>query len=217
MAPTPGSAGRSVLVAGSTGLVGSDVVRELLTDPTVGRIVLIGRRPMPSTERVQSRVVDFDNLAADRDIFAVDQIICALGTTLRAAGSKEAFRRVDFEYPLALARLGLQHGVRHFLVVTALGADADSRVFYNRVKAELEDSLRSLGYRSITIVRPSLLLGKRKEFRLFEGIGKLVAPAIPGRFRPVLASDVARVLARAAREDLPGLSIIESEEIRSNS
>jgi uncharacterized protein YbjT (DUF2867 family) len=184
----------------------------------VGRIVLLGRRPAPSTaDRVQSRVVDFDNLGADPAIFAVDQIICTLGTTLKAAGSREAFRRVDYEYPLVLAKLGLRQGARHFLVVTALGADANSRVFYNRVKGDLENALRSLGYRSVTIVRPSLLTGKRKEFRVFESIGRLVGPVIPGRYRPVRAAAVAHALVRAAREDLPGLNIIESEEIGSDS
>jgi uncharacterized protein YbjT (DUF2867 family) len=212
---SPTSAQRSVLLAGATGLVGGEVVKQLEADQTVTRIVIIGRRPSPSaTPRITTRIVDFDRLEADADVFAVDQIVCALGTTMKQAGSKEAFRRVDLEYPLRLARLGLAGGARHFLLVSALGANAESRIFYNRVKGELEDTLRTMGYRSVTIVRPSLLLGKRTDFRLVERLGMIVGEVIPGRYRPVKARDVARALATAARIDEPGLHIIESEDIK---
>jgi uncharacterized protein YbjT (DUF2867 family) len=209
------SSQRSVLVAGATGLVGGEVVKQLEMDQTVARIVAIGRRPAPSAQpRIVTRVVDYDRLESDSDLFAVDQIFCALGTTMRQAKSKAAFRRVDFEYPLTIARLGLQKGARHFLLVSALGANAESRVFYSRVKGELEDSLRTMGYRSVTIVRPSLLIGKRSDFRLFERLGMIVGEFIPGRVRPVKARDVARALVTAARADIPGLQIIESEDIK---
>jgi uncharacterized protein YbjT (DUF2867 family) len=212
--PRP-SAGRSVLVAGASGLVGAEVLDQLKGDPSVTRIVVIGRRPMPSLDpRIEARVVNFDALEANADLLAVDQIICALGTTMKQAGSKEAFRRVDLEYPLALARLGLAHGARHFLLVSALGADAESRVFYTQVKGELENALRPLGYRSVTIVRPSLLLGKRKEFRPFERLAAIVGEVVPGRYRPVRARDVAKALVTSARKDEPGLRIIESEQIK---
>src|SRR4051812_37114186 len=212
---SPQSVTRSVLVAGATGLVGGEVLRQLEADPTVTRIVAIGRRPAPSaTPRITTCVVDYDHLEAHADLFAVDQIFCALGTTMKQAGSKAAFRRVDFEYPLKLAQLGLSKGARHFLLVSALGANVDSRIFYNRIKGELEDALRTMGYRSVTIVRPSLLLGKRAEFRLIERIGMVVGEFIPGRMRPVKARDVARALTTAARADIPGLQIIESEHIK---
>jgi uncharacterized protein YbjT (DUF2867 family) len=213
--PTRSSAGRSVLLAGASGLVGAEVLDQLKADPTVARIVVIGRRPMPSLDpRIEAHVVDFDTLSSHGDLFAVDQIICALGTTMKRAGSKEAFRRVDLEYPLAMARLGLAHGARHFLLVSALGADVDSRVFYNQVKGEVEDGLRPLAYRSVTIVRPSLLLGKRKEFRPFERLAMIVGEVVPGRYRPVRARDVAKALVTSARKDEPGLRIIESEQIK---
>lgn len=213
--PLRSSAGRSVLLAGASGLVGAEVLDQLKADTTVTRIVVIGRRPMPSLDpRIEAQVVDFDTLSSRADLFAVDQIICALGTTMKQAGSKEAFRRVDLEYPLAMARLGLAHGARHFLLVSALGADVDSRVFYNQVKGEVEDGLRPLGYRSVTIVRPSLLLGKRKEFRPFERLAMIVGEVVPGRYRPVRARDVAKALVAAARKDEPGLRIIESEHIK---
>jgi uncharacterized protein YbjT (DUF2867 family) len=208
---------RSVLLLGATGLVGRECLRLLLADPAVWRIVVLTRRTvadLPRSDKVQAEVVDFDALAARRDLLRVDQIFCALGTTIKRAGSREAFRRVDFEYPLAAARIGIEEGARHFLVVTALGASVKSRIFYNRVKGELEDALRTLSYRSVTIVRPSLLLGDRREFRLVEQIAKRFGWLMPGRYRPIAASAVAAALVNAARLDEPGMHIIESDEIR---
>jgi uncharacterized protein YbjT (DUF2867 family) len=195
--------------------VGAEIVRQLAADSSVARIVVLARRPpegLPA--KVESHVVDFDRLAEHESLFKVDQIYCALGTTIRKAGSQAAFRRVDFEYPLTIARIGCRTGVRHFLLVSALGANSESGIFYNRVKGELEDQLRSLGYRAVTIARPSLLLGPRTEFRLFERIGMVVGEVIPGRYRPVQAEAVARSLVLAGRIDAPGLHIIESDEIR---
>lgn len=207
--------GRSVLVVGATGLVGAEIVRQLAADASVQRIVVISRRPLVDRPaRVESHIVDFDRLHEHASLFAVDQIFCALGTTIKQAGSQAAFRQVDFEYPLAVARLGLKGGARHFLLVSALGANSESGIFYNRVKGELEDQLRSLGYRSVSIARPSLLLGKREEFRLMERVGMVIGELVPGRYRPVQAEAVAKSLVTAAQIDAPGLHIIESEEIR---
>ncbi len=215
MPPASGPSGRSVLVVGATGLVGAEVVRQLAADETAARVVVAARRlPDDLPRRVEAHAIDFDRLQDHESLFAVDQIICALGTTIRQAGSKAAFRKVDFDYPLTIARLGLKNGARHFLLVSALGANAESGIFYNRVKGELEDQLRSLGYRAVTIARPSLLIGSRKEFRLLERIGAVIGEVVPGRFRPVRAEAVARSLVTAARIDAPGLHIIESEEIR---
>ena len=203
------------MVLGATGLVGRDCLRLLLDDPSVTRVVALTRRPLSdmASAKLRVEVVDFDQLAARGDLFDVDQIFCALGTTIKQAGSQDAFRRVDLEYPLAAAKLGVEHGARHFLLVSAIGASAQSRVFYNRVKGELEDALRTLPYRSVTIVRPSLLLGDRGEFRLGEQIAKGFGWLVPGKFKPVSATRVAEVLVTAAREDTPGMRIIESNEI----
>jgi uncharacterized protein YbjT (DUF2867 family) len=204
-----------VLVAGATGLVGTEILRALAEDEGVERITALTRRPIDNpSPKIESRAVDFDDLEADADAFAVDQIFCALGTTIRKAGSQEQFRRVDHDYPLAIARLGAARGVRHLLLVTALGADPGSRVFYNRVKGEVEEAVRSLPYRSLTIARPSLLLGDRREWRIGEEIGKVIGWIIPGRYRPVPARDVAAALVGAAREDAPGVRVMESDEIR---
>lgn len=210
------SARRSVMLLGATGLVGREILRQLCADPGIGRVVVLVRRlfQAPDDPKLQIEVVDFDALESRAELFAVDQIFCALGTSIKQAGSQSAFRRVDLEYPLIAARLGIEHGATHYLVVTAVGASAASRVFYNRVKGELEDSLRTLSYRSITIARPSLLLGDRQEHRFGEELGRRFGWLAPGRYRPVAASAVARALVLAAREDRPGMRIIESEEIR---
>jgi len=207
---------RSVLILGATGLVGHECLHLLLEDPTVTRVLAPTRRPLvePASPKLDTHVVDFDHLDADAEPFAVDQILCALGTTIKDAGSQEAFRRVDFDYPVAAAKLGLERGATHFLLVSALGANADSRIFYSRVKGEVENALRTLGYRSITIVRPSLLLGNRDQPRVGEEIGRRVGFLAPGKYRPVQARDVAFALVDAARADQPGLRIIESDEIR---
>jgi uncharacterized protein YbjT (DUF2867 family) len=195
--------------------VGAEIVGQLAADDTVTRIVVLARRiPADLPPRVEAHAIDFDRLQDHERLFAADQVFCALGTTIRKAGSQAAFRKVDFEYPLTVARLGLKKGARHFLLVSALGANSQSGIFYNRVKGELEDQLRSLGYRSVTIARPSLLLGARKEFRVFERLGMVIGEFIPGRYRPVQASAVARSLVMAARVDAPGFHIIESDEIR---
>lgn len=204
------------MLLGGTGLVGREILTLLVADPEVDRIIVPVRRPITAADdpKVRIEIIDFDALASRADLFSVDQIFCALGTTIKQAGSQAAFRRVDLEYPLAAARLGAEHGATHFLVVTAVGASASSRVFYSRVKGELEDALRTLPYRSITIVRPSLLIGERSEHRLGEELGKRFGWLAPGRYRPVSARAVALALVIAAREDLPGMRIIESEDIR---
>jgi len=202
---------RRVLLAGATGLVGSEVLRLLLADPTVSRVIALSRRPLPDeSHKLEARVVDFDVLEASRDVFAVDQVICALGTTIRQAGSQHAFRRVDHDYPIAIAKLALEAGARHYLLVSALGANADSRVFYNRVKGEVEQALRAMPFRSLTIARPSLLLGDRAERRFGEEVGKRIGWLLPKRFRPVHARDVAAAIVAAARDDEVGVRVIES-------
>lgn len=210
------SSGRSVLLLGATGLVGSECLRLLLEDEAVARVVVLSRRalnPEITSSKLELHLVDFEHLTTQAQRFDVDQIICALGTTIREAGSRERFRTVDFLFPITAAHLGLEKGASHFLLVSSTGANAASRVFYNRTKGELENALRALSYRSLTIVRPSLLLGRRERPRLMERVAGALLFAAPGRFRPVTASSVAGALVRAARADMPGLTIIESSEI----
>lgn len=206
---------RSVMLVGATGLVGGECLRRLQRDPSVRRIVVLARRPLvDAPSKAEIHVVDFDHLDDHAALFEVDQVMCALGTTIKTAGSRDAFRRVDFDYAFETARLGAERGARHFLLVSAIGAKAASRVFYLRVKGELEDAVRRLSYRSITIVRPSLLLGERRESRVGESIAKRVGFLFPPASRPVPAHRVALALVDAARTDAPGMHIIESVELR---
>jgi uncharacterized protein YbjT (DUF2867 family) len=207
----------SVALLGATGLVGKHCLDLMASDRAFERIVVVARRKFAEglAPRVEAHIVDFDHLDERPELFGVDAVVCALGTTIKAVGgSREKFRRVDFDYPLAAARLAARQEARHFLLVSALGADAGSRVFYSRVKGELENALRPLAFRSITILRPSLLLGDRGEFRLGEEVAKRFAWVVPGALRPVPARDVARVLITFIKLDVPGLHIIESDEIR---
>ena len=204
----------SVLILGATGLVGAECVRQFAESSRFERVIALARRPLadPST-RVESHVIDFERLDDAARHFRVSHVVCALGTTIKKAGTQERFRRVDYDYALAAARLGVREGARHFLLVSALGASAKSRIFYSRVKGELDDAIRALAYRSVTIVRPSLLLGERAEVRPGESIGKFFAGIVPRKWRPVHASAVAATLLRAAVEDQPGVRVIESREI----
>lgn len=210
---------RSIALFGATGLVGRECLRLLLEREEFDRVLVCVRRQMALAPVAAQRsipqvhVIDFERLEAAASLLAVDQILCALGTTIRKAGSQAAFRQVDFSYPLQLARLALARGARHFLLVSALGANAGSGVFYNRVKGELEDAVRALPFRSHTIIRPSLLLGDREEFRLGERVAARLAFLAPRKYKPVHARDVARSLVNAAVADRPGVQVIESEQI----
>ncbi len=205
------------LVAGGTGLVGTELLRQLAGHDHFSHITALTRRPFDppvATEKLRRELVDFERLREHAEAFETDCIYCALGTTIKQAGSQAAFRRVDHDYPVILATMGAGHGARHFLLVSALGADPRSRIFYNRVKGEIEAAIAKLPYRSISIFRPSLLLGTRREFRLGEAIATRLGFLMPGRYRPIHARDVAAAMIRAAVEDRPGVRIIDRASMR---
>ncbi len=208
---------RSVLLLGATGLVGRECLRLLVENDTFARVVVLTRRPLGSdlaSPKVEAHVVDFDHLTAAAAFFGVDQIICALGTTIGQAGSRDRFRTVDLVYPLTAAHLGIERKVSHFLLVSALGADSGSLIFYNRIKGQLEDAVSSLSYRSLTIARPSILVGKRDHPRTGERIAAGLGFVFPPCLRPIKASDVARALVHQAILDEPGRRVLMSNELR---
>ncbi|MDO6409677.1 NAD(P)H-binding protein [Pantoea phytobeneficialis] len=188
---------RTVLLAGATGLVGGLILEALLADPTVSAVHALSRRPLPLQHpKLEVHVVDFSQLPA---LPPTDEVYLALGTTIKVAGSQAAFRAVDFEANLAVARAT---GARRVGLVSAAAANAKSAIFYNRVKGELEDALKAMDFTALVIAQPSLLLGSRAHLQqprrlgeiIASPIARLFAPLLPGAYRPVSARAVARAL-----------------------
>lgn len=212
--------GRTALLLGGTGLVGAECLELLLAQPRYSRVRALGRRRMQRRHpKLEARRVDFERLANSAELFRADDVFCCLGTTLARAGSTEAFRRVDHDYVVEAARLAAEQGAEQFLLVTALGADPSSRVFYNRVKGETETAVKHLPFRALWIVRPSLLRGDRPELRIGEKLADLASRPLSflfvgrlRRYRPVEARDVAAALVNLAGQEGTG-GVVESEEI----
>lgn len=194
---------RTVILAGATGLVGQHILQGLLADPGVSAVHSLGRRaPAMQHPKLTAHLVDF---AALPPLPAADELYLALGTTIKVAGSQAAFRAVDYDANLNVAQAALAAGVRKVGLVSAMGADARSRIFYNRVKGELEDALTQLPFEGLVIARPSLLVGDREVLgqpkRTGEVIGEAIARVlgflIPANYKPIPASAVAQALLTA--------------------
>jgi uncharacterized protein YbjT (DUF2867 family) len=206
---------RSTLLLGATGLVGRELLTLLLDDDDVNRVVVLARRASGATHaKLDEHVLDLAKMDEHSGLFAVDQIFCALGTTIKVAGSQERFRVVDHDYPLAAARLGKAQGATHYLLVSAMGANAQSRIFYNRVKGDVENDIIALQYDATTIARPSLLLGERQEVRRGERIAEKLAWLMPPKYKPNRARDVAKAMVEMSKEQRAGVKVVESRELR---
>jgi len=207
-----------LLLVGSTGLVGQHVLDQALVDTRVASIVApIRGVPQRMHPKLSSPQVDYENLDQHATWWQADAVICTLGTTMRAAGSEAAFRRVDFDYPLTVARLAKARGTPTYVLNSAIGADASSRFFYNRVKGELERALSAQGFVSLTLVRPGVIGGERQAFRLGERVMgtalSLFGPLLPRRWRLNPAMQIAGAMLAAALEAQPGQHIIKAESL----
>jgi len=207
------------VIAGSTGLVGNLLLELLINDDRYTRVIALTRKPLDRRlPKLENLVVDFDRLDDHAPQLKADDIFCCLGTTIRQAGSQAAFRKVDFDYPLNLARVTKTQGAKQFLLVTALGSDKASSIFYNRVKGEVEEAISQVGFDGYHIFQPSMLLGDRKESRAGEGVGKVVMTAldflIPKKYKAINAAKVARGMVAIARQNLPGNNIHVSGELQ---
>ncbi len=205
---------RVALVAGASGLVGGHLLRLLLEDPRWGRVVSLGRRELPVEHpRLEQRLAHLPAVGA---LPAVDDVFCALGTTIKRAGSQRAFREIDHDAVVALAEAARAAGATAFLHVTAMGADPHSRVFYNRVKGETERDVASVGIATTVAFRPSILDGDRDEVRPAERAGLAVMRALSpvlGRYRPTRAEDVAAAMLVTATASRTGGAAVEAGEI----
>ncbi len=212
---------RTALILGATGLVGGHCLRALADSPIYSSIIAPTRRPLSfSSIKLINPVIDFDRLDDFPHIFAVNDVFCCLGTTIKQAGSQENFRLVDHDYPIEFGRRAKNCGAGGFALVSATGARRESKIFYNRVKGEVEQAILTMGFRRTVILRPALLLGQREETRLGEKVGavslKLLRPLLRGplaRYRPVRARDVGRALVRWLTAVESGVEILESEMI----
>src|SRR5690606_36107685 len=202
-----------ILLAGATGLTGEHLLDRLLSEPTISRVLAPSRRPLAEHPHLDNPVGELAQLLPQLG-GQIDVAFCCLGTTIKQAGSQDAFRAVDHNLVLAFARRARELGARHLLVISALGADPRSSVFYNRVKGEVDEALKAMDWPQLTLARPSLLLGPRREFRLGERMAAPLLRWIPGKYRGIEATVLARALWRLALEESDGLRIVESDDVR---
>lgn len=202
-----------ILIAGATGLTGEHLLDRLLSEPTVARVLAPTRRPLAAHPHLENPVGELQSLLPQLS-GQVDTAFCCLGSTIKQAGSQDAFRAIDHDLILAFARRARELGARHLVVISALGANPNSSVFYNRVKGETEEALKAMGWPQLTIARPSLLLGARHEFRLGERLAAPLLRWLPGKYRGVDACALARALWRLALEEEDGTRVIESADLR---
>ncbi|MFU8860834.1 MAG: NAD-dependent epimerase/dehydratase family protein [Cyclonatronaceae bacterium] len=213
--------GRTALIAGATGLTGSHVLKNLLNSSTYSRIITIGRRsPEADHSKLTAYEGPFNRLEEILADDSIDDIYCCLGTTMKKAGSRPAFYKVDFEYVVNLAEYGVDNGAKQFILISSAGANSESSSFYIRVKGQVEKAVRILNFRGVHILRPSLLTGERDESRPGERIAewllRLAGPLMIGplqKYRPINARTVAAAMVSIGAADVPGVFFYESDEI----
>jgi uncharacterized protein YbjT (DUF2867 family) len=210
---------KTAVIAGASGLIGKDLLDRLLATDRYTKVVTLSRREIAFRHLKFSNVIaDFSEPAKVLQGLKPDDVYCCLGTTMAMAGSKEKFYEVDYQYPLALAKATLALGAKQYLVVSALGANKTSAIYYNRVKGEVEEAIRGVGFRTVHIFRPSLLLGERTEKRSGEAVAKFLYKifgfAIPEKYKAIPAGKVATAMLTAAAKEEPGLFIHESQDMQ---
>lgn len=198
------------VIAGATGLIGSYLVEQLKSDGDFDQIRALTRSPVLPESKFGYRVNYEDQDSLRNALAGSDVAFCALGTTMKNAGSKDAFRRVDFDYVINFSEAAREAGVKSIAVVSSMGASGSSSFFYNRVKGDMESALRDMNFPRLILVRPSVLFGPRKERRFAEGlgiaVGRFLSPIMVGPmkdYRPVHAKFVARAMVRAIKKDAP--------------
>lgn len=204
---------RNLLIFGASGLTGEHLLDRILNEPTVRRVLAPSRRPLAGHAHLENPHGEA-SLVLPQLAGPIDTAFCCLGTTLRQAGSADAFAAIDRDLVLACAQRARELGARHFLVLSSLGADPHSRVLYSRIKGEMEEALKTQDWPQLTIARPSLLLGERREQRPLEQVAAPMARLLLGKWRAISVCALARALWRLALEEQRGVRIVESDELR---
>jgi len=209
---------KTALIAGSTGLIGRQLLQLLLESDRYTKVVALTRNDLPAHPKLEVLKTQFDNLSQWSNKLAADDVFCCLGTTMAKAGSRENFYQVDFFYPLLIAKTAQARGAKQYLLVSALGANPDSTIYYNRVKGEIEQAIREVPFTTVHIFRPSLLLGPREEKRSGENAAKLFYRIfgflIPRKYKAIDSARVARAMLAEAGREQPGQFVHESGELQ---
>lgn len=203
------------LLAGGTGLIGSYLLQLLVDDATYSKVKCLTRNTLHiQHEKIEVIKTDGINLPEIASLLKADDVYCCLGTTIKKARTKEAFRKIDFDYPLHLAQQSKEAGATQFLLVSALGADPATSVFYNKTKGEVEEAIAAVGFEAYHVFRPSLLLGSREEERSGEDAAKIFFKyfgfLVPAKYKAIDASKVARAMISMAKKQGKGIFVYES-------
>ena len=212
---------KTALLLGATGLVGHEVLNQLLANSAYGHVTAPTRRPLHRQhKKLKNPIVDFSRMERSPELFRCNDVFICLGTTIKKAGSQEAFRTVDYDYIVRGAKLARRGGANQLFLVSSAGADSESRFFYNRVKGQTEEAVTAIDFWAIHVFRPGVLLGNRNERRLAETItGKLtglirsISPALLGNYNPTSADVLARRMVAAAQDFSPGVHFHGAEEM----
>lgn len=212
---------KTALIIGSTGLVGSHLLRLLLDSNDYERVITFTKRDTGIKHPKLTQYIDFDKPETYKDLVQGDDFFCTIGTTIKKAGSKDAFKKVDFEYPRQFATFAQQNKAKHFLIISSLGADVNSGNFYLRTKGEIQDFLKGCSFESVSILQPSLLLGHRNEFRLGEKVGAFFMKTFSflflgklKKYKPIESTAVAKALLKIAQRNDKGFKVYESDTIQ---
>ena len=213
---------KTALVIGSSGLIGSELLNLLLASPDYTKVITFVKRDTGiQHSKLTQHIIDFDKPETYKELVVGDDLFCTIGTTIKKAGSKEAFRKVDFEYPKQFALYAMDHKVNKYYLVSSLDANAQSSNFYLKTKGEIQDFLKTCTFESVSILQPSLLLGNRSEFRLGEKVGAFFMKAFSfvfqgnlKKYKPIEAATVAKALVVIAKKVSKGFTIYKSDEIQ---
>ena len=210
---------RTAIVAGASGLIGRALVQKLINSDQYRLIYILSRRKSELINlKIKELVIDFENIDSLRFDVPIDDVFCTLGTTLKQAGSRANFKKVDYQYVVALAKLTKREGASKFLVISSMGANSKSAVFYNSVKGMTEDTLKTIGFKQLVILRPSLLQGKRTEIRFAEQVSLFIMRAlnflIPLNYKVIKAEKVADSMLKMAIESCAKVTVIKSGEMQ---